>query len=562
MRGRFALFARHKRGNVAIITGLAATPLLMMAGAAIDYARAGLARDKLQSATDSATIARTGDAKKGTSMSTIGAQIKAQVIAQTGDANVTLVNDPTMNGTTMCVDTRSTSPNAFMNILRVNTVAIGAHSCTSFNLDSFEIAIVVDNSGSMANSALNGQTKMQAAITAANNLVTTMSATPPASPRTAFSLVPFANTVNVGNANASKPFMDTTGKSSFHWKSFQMPVGAPWLPTSKFQLNTLVGSGWYGCVEERPAPYMTSDTAANSAISWDTLYVPFLYPDENDGNQYSLVDYLDDNGGSCNTNDIYYQADRNNTTLKDGQSKVCKYKNGVKKSGNSLFGNGYPLGPNVTCNVDALTPLTTQTSTITTAINNMSPAGDTNIMSGVMWGWRTISPNGPFNAAAAGGGATGLQVAKPYNFTNAVGGRNHKVIVLLTDGDNHWGGQAGDSAIYGYDNNKSAYNAFGFFKENRIGGSANPTTSANAQSQMNAITLEACTNAKAAGIEIYTVGITASDGISATGQSLLQSCATPDQTGEKHAYVATDGAALIDAFEQIAKNMSTLRLSQ
>ena len=555
----FRGFPKEDGGNIAVIMALTITPAIMMIGGAVDYSRAAAASSRLQAATDSATLTRTADAKNGTSMSTIGSQIKAQVIAQTNDPNVTMPADPTLSsdGTTMCADTTSSSKNLFLSFLRMNTLPISAHSCTGFNLDSFEIAIVVDNSGSMGNSALNGQTKMQAAITAANNLVTAMSQTPAAAPRTAFSVVPFSNLVNVGNSNASKPFMDTTGKSSIHWKSFQMPASAPWLPTSKFQLNTLVGSGWYGCVEERPPPYMTSDTAANSSISWNTLYVPFLYPDENDSNANSLADYLDDNGGSCNSNDVYYQADRNNTTLKDGQSKVCKYKNGVKKSGNSLFGNGYPLGPNVTCTVDALTPLTTDTTVVTNAINGMSAVNDTNIMTGVMWGWRTISPNGPFNASASNA-SIGTQSAKSYSYTNAVGGRNHKTIVLLTDGDNHWTGQSGDGGSVTSDNNKSSYGAFGFFAENRIGGSANPTTASNAYSQMNAITLEACTNAKAAGVEIYTVGITASDGISSAGQSLLQNCSS----GTGYYYVAADGSELIAAFQKIAKSMSALRISK
>lgn len=556
----FARYARHDGGNVAMILGLSMLPLALAVGGTVDYSRASMARDQLQAATDSATINRTLDAKNGVSMSTIGTQIKAQVIAQTGDPNVTLPNDPTLSsdGTTMCVDTSSYSPNAFMKIVRIATVPIAAHSCTSFNLDTFEIAIVIDNSGSMANSALNGQTKMQAAISSAKSLVATMSATPAAAPRTAFSIIPFSNLVNVGNANATKPFMDVNGKSSIHFKSFQMPVTAPWLPTSKFQMNTLVGSGWYGCVEERPVPYMTTDIAATTAIP-DTLYVPFFYPDENDANSGSIADYLDDNGGSCTSNDVYYKADQNNTTLKDGQSKVCKYKNGVKKSGNSLFGNGYPLGPNVTCTANALTPLTTDTSAVNSAIDAMVATNDTNIMVGVMWGWRTISPNGPFNASA-GANALGPQVARPYNYTSPSGGKNHKTVVLLTDGDNDWVGMSGNTV--GSDNNKSSYGAFGFFAENRIRGAAQPTTPSNAYAQLNAITLEACTNAKTAGIEIYTVGLTASDGISAAGQSLLQSCATTDKPGEQHAYVAADGTQLTAAFQKIATSMSSLRVSR
>lgn len=556
------LIARNFRiaqdGSVAVIMALALLPLLVMVGSTIDYARAAAAQEKLQSATDAATLNRTQDAKNGVSMSTIGTKLRAEVIAQTGDQNVTLPNDPTFSSTTMtmCSETRSVSRNVFLGILRLQSIPIAGHSCSSFNMDSFEIAIVVDNSGSMGNSALNGQTKMQAAIQAANNLVSTLTATPVAAPRTAFSVVPFSSSVNVGNSNQSKPFIDSAGKSSIHFKSFQRPAGAPWLPTSKFDLITGVGSGWYGCVEERPAPYMTSDTAANSATSYDTLYVPFMYPDENDSNPGSIADYIDDGGGSCNGNDTYYLADRNNTALRDGQSKVCKYKGGSKKIGNTLFGEGFPLGPNVTCTSKALTPLTTQTTTVTNAINAMAPIGDTNIMSGIMWGWRTISPNGPFNADASTN-PVGPQIAKSYGYVNTSGGKNHKTIVLLTDGDNHWGGQSGDPAAYGYDNNKSAYNAFGFFAENRIGGSANPTTASNAYTQLNSITLEACTNAKNAGVEIYTVGFTATDGISTAGQNLLTNCSS----GVGYNFIAADGNALISVFQTIANSMTALRLS-
>lgn len=547
---------RDTSGNIAVIFALALLPMLLLVGSVIDYSRAMTAQEKLQSATDAATLTRTQDAKNGTSMASIGSQIKAQVVAQTGDANVTLPSNPTMSTTTMCAETRSTSRNVFMNILKMTSIPIAGHSCTSFNMDSFEIAIVVDNSGSMGNSAGNGQTKMDAAIQAANNLVTTMTNTPASAPRTAFSVVPFSATVNVGKTNSLKSWMDSTGKSSIHFKSFQMPAGAPWLPTNKYQMNSGVGSGWYGCVEERPSPYMTTDDAAKSSTSYDTLYVPFLYPDESDANSNSISDYLSDTGGSCNTNDVYDKADKNNTTLKDGQSKVCKYNGGTKKLGNTSFGEGFPLGPNVTCTAKALTPLTTQTSNVTSAINAMAALGDTNIMTGVMWGWRTLSPNGPYNADA-GTDPVGPQVAKAYGYTNASGGKNHKVIVLLTDGDNHWGGQASDGSAYSSDNNKSTYSAFGYFSENRIGGSSNPTTAANAYAQMNQVTLDACTHAKAAGIEIYTVGFTATDGISAAGQSLLQSCSS----GSGYYFIAADGNSLITVFQTIANSMTALRLS-
>src|SRR2546430_10778318 len=58
------------------------------------------------------------------------------------------------------------------------------------------------------------------------------------------------------------------------------------------------------------------------------------------------------------------------------------------------------------------------------------------------------------------------------------------------------------------------------------------------------LTLEACTNAKAQGIVVHTVGFTvSSDPIDAQGETPLQNCATD----AAHAYIATDASPLADA---------------
>jgi hypothetical protein len=69
--------------------------------------------------------------------------------------------------------------------------------------------------------------------------------------------------------------------------------------------------------------------------------------------------------------------------------------------------------------------------------------------------------------------------------------------------------------------------------------------------------LQACTNAKAKGIIIYTVGFSvSSDPIDTQGQNLLQACATD----KAHAFIANDGNSLVDAFNQIGIGMGKLRI--
>ncbi len=555
-RRKSAGFASDRSGNVSVIFGLSFLPMVLFVGAAIDYSQSAALKEKLQIATDSALLASAKDAHSGVNLAQLNTDIQQYLGALTPGAQV--VGQPTVSSdqTAVCVSTQAFYQTTFMRIAGQDQITVGAYSCTKFNIDTFEIALVMDNSGSMADSALNGQTKMQATVTAANTLVTTMNQVA-STGSISYSLVPFSAAVNIGTGYANASFMDTQGKSSIHWQNMIVSnkafTATTWVPQSRFDLFNLMAAqlssdGWGGCVEERPAPYTTSDTAAASSIP-DTLFVPFLSPDENDSNNNALNDYLGDSGGSvCTTKstDPYTVADKNNGRG-DGQTKVCKYKSQKPSTGSSGLGSvaqGFGLGPNLNCTSQPLTTLTNNTTTITNSIKAMKAVGDTNLLAGVMWGWRTISPNGPFNTQPTS--TSGPQNAKPYNYVSSSGAVNHKIIVLMTDGMNNWASASSDP-------NKGSYSSLGYYANNRLGS----TTASNARSLMDAATLQACTNAKSAGLVIYTVGFTASDGIDSEGQSVLQNCAT----SPSYAFIAANGTQLQAAFQAIADSMSNLRLS-
>ncbi|MBE7249235.1 MAG: hypothetical protein INR63_30220 [Actinomycetospora chiangmaiensis] len=333
---------------------------------------------------------------------------------------------------------------------------------------------------------------------------------------------------------------------------FRLPAGGSgtWVPASKFDLFAQMGVAWQGCVEERPAPYTTTDTPAQ-ASNPDTLFVPYLWPDEEAAGQSAgrtaLNGYFAGTGGACAP--VYAQADAPgsttpvtnvvaNTLRGDTQTMVCKYRQAPVSAASGFSGAGgnrLPAGPNLLCQSRPLTLLTTESATLNAAVNAMTPDGDTNLVGGFMWAWRTISPNGPFAGVPGSGGRT----PAPYGSTN-------KVIILMTDGFNHWANAP--AAING-----SAYSSFGYFANGRLGA----TTASNYRNLMDGATLSACANAKAAGVQVFTVGFsTPSDPIDATGLDLLQSCAS--QPGM--AYVAPDGAALVAAFGEIAGRLGGLRL--
>jgi hypothetical protein len=114
----------------------------------------------------------------------------------------------------------------------------------------------------------------------------------------------------------------------------------------------------------------------------------------------------------------------------------------------------------------------------------------------------------------------------------------------MTDGENNHQAAA--------NHNKSIYHAFGYASNGRLGSTA---TSSALIGQMNSKTRAACENAKAAGINVYTIAFRLES--DANTRALLASCAT----SAAEAYAASNGAALVQAFEAIAREIAKLRIA-
>jgi hypothetical protein len=276
-----------------------------------------------------------------------------------------------------------------------------------------------------------------------------------------------------------------------------------------------------------------------STSDGDSYFVPQFAPDEpgsRGASDYSFTlnnkkyewdypnSYISDNPSTCTT------AERTTTQQYDkAQSKLCKYRN------HPTIDLSSGRGPNYMCDAKALTRLTSNQTTVTGAINEMSAGGNTNLLEGFMWGWRTISPNVPFADGRTYGDA-----------------ENKKIIVLMTDGVNAWNSQN--------NHNGSVYSPFGYYRNKRLSTTA-PTQAQQARAQIDAAVLDACEKAKAKphDIQVYTVGFsTPQDPIDQGGMAILKQCATSPQM----AYVAKDADTIIDVFNEIARNIGGLRLAQ
>lgn len=599
-------FRCDRGGQIGITFGLAAIPLILVVGAAIDYSRGVSQRSNLQQASDATVLAMVHTNLSSTSTTaTLSGPTQTYLTGALNGAQLANLS-LTGNNSTLCIQTTFALPTSLMAIANIKTMNVGASSCaTSASGGTSEVAVAVDNSGSMADSA-GGQSKMDALKIAAQKLVDILNPSGTANPTISISLVPFTALVNVGpDTNAF--FLDKQGKSSIHWQNFHRPppvlLLAPFYPTSKLDLFSALSPkvAWGGCVEERPVPYITTDTAASTATP-DSMFVPFLSPDDpgdtNNGNgcffispltkavstscyvppagsgllnsHYFYNSYLNDLGAAnlsaaCLLNPLSATYDalvsplappdgQPNVYPLGGETMVCKYNGGKVVS--TQVSTNVVTGPNYLCSSQQLTPLTTDRSVLTSAISTMQAGGSTNLATGFMWAWRTISPLvNPFPVASQA--TIGQQNPKSYTPTTP----NQKIIILMTDGTNSWTSNT-------YSPWLSTFEAFGYYANNRIAsyGDCNalgttvatddPTT---ARCQLDNVTLEACTNAKKANIVVYTIGFsTVASPIDAQGLKLLKSCASTDG----NFFQASDSAGIVAAFQQIGQNIKGLRLTQ
>jgi hypothetical protein len=177
-------------------------------------------------------------------------------------------------------------------------------------------------------------------------------------------------------------------------------------------------------------------------------------------------------------------------------------------------------------------------------INAMAASGGTNITEGSIWGWHVLSPNSPF---ASKGGAYSQATTK--------------ALIIMTDGENttYPSGYTGITNI----NNDTYYSAYAFPYNQRLG--SNSTDQATLEAVMNQRLQNkdgisnVCTNAKAAGVTVYTIGVDVADTSDPTGNTtLLTDCAT--EAGD--AYFPNSVDDLKQAFVNIATQLAALRIAE
>ena len=244
MQAKLSRFRSDIRANVALLFSLAALPVFGVVGAAVDYTRASRVEAQIQAALDSASLAVAKDARTLSASGLQDAANRAFAGNFKPPADLTLGTlGVTRDGNTIRLAVSGSLQTTIAATLGVSSMPVSVVSQTSWNEPKIEIALVLDNTGSMAWSG-----KMAALKTAALDLIAELEATRVSTDQVKIGVVPFATQVNIGAAYRNETWMrfDGTGIDSA-------------LVTTK--------SGWTGCLTDRDQPADTTDAAPTSSAT-------------------------------------------------------------------------------------------------------------------------------------------------------------------------------------------------------------------------------------------------------------------------------------------------------
>lgn len=532
-----ARFARARNGNIAAMFAIAVVPILSFVGVAVDYSRMNSARSAMQGAMDSAVLMVAKDIAAGTITSD---QVTAKTTSyfkalytnsDAGSATVAASYNPTdTSGSTITASGSSSISTQFMKIVGFPTIAFDTRSTATWGTSRMRVALVLDVTGSMLD-----DNKMPNMISAAQDMVDTLSKFNKNDGDIYISLVPFAKDVNVGAGTAAANY--TTGWAAWeaepasiktnkpdNWKNYGPGAKCPFTSSAHgfvcastavngSATTSTVPSGGIICpgLDRTSANYYNGCYSSTQTSGTTTLQIC-------NGKNCDCSDGIGGNGSSCSCSGSGSGKSCSETLRNYSHTWVVNDHNTwngcvLDRDQNNDTKNTAPLlGDNSTLFYveqwsscpNAIVPMSNSWSTLKTKIGNLVPDGNTNQSIGLAWGWLTLGTSAPFPAPVKDSRYT----YKDY-------------IVLLSDGQNtqnRWYNNAAD---------------------------------------IDARQAILCQNVKDAGVTIYTIQINTGTGKNKDPESaVLKNCAT-----EKFQQI-TVANQTSDAFKEITNDLARLRVSK
>ena len=165
MRALIASFCQDKRGNVAIMTGIAALPMMAAVGCVIDYTMASMVKAKLQAAADAAALATvstnspvvaaaksTGNVSTGQTYANNFFKADVTAIANSTNMNISSAATVSLSGQTLTAQVTYTAqiPTFFTSLIGYKNIPVAGTSTASYSLPLYiDFYLMLDVSGSM-----------------------------------------------------------------------------------------------------------------------------------------------------------------------------------------------------------------------------------------------------------------------------------------------------------------------------------------------------------------------------------------------------------------------------
>jgi Flp pilus assembly protein TadG len=335
-------FCSNQSGNIAIIFALSIIPLFGAMGAAVDYSMANAARTAMQASLDATAIALSRMMPlTQAQMNSIGNQFFFGNLGHSPLGNITVTY--TSGTGSLTLNASGTYNTGLASVLKLvggpTSLTVGANAQVKWGNSRLRVALVLDNTGSMADSG-----KISALKTATTNLLSQLQNAVVNAGDVYVSIIPFVKDVAVDPSNYNQSWIDWTD-----WDA-----------------NNTCGGGGRGGGGRDGA-------------------------DGGDGGGGG-------GGGSTPCNHNTWNGcitDRGNS----GAPSSGNYDTNVVAPNTGITASLFPAEQYGSCPKPVM-GLNYNWSAMNSLVNNMSPNGNTNQAIGLAWGWLSLAGGGPFTVPA------------------------------------------------------------------------------------------------------------------------------------------------------------------
>jgi Flp pilus assembly protein TadG len=502
---------KDKRGNFATMAIFGFPVMFASVALSLDVMNALRLKTELQNANDTAVLFATRsyqEKKVVPSTAEVKAFLEGNFKPST-PANVVVNFDPLTN--VMTLTSEASAKPMMLNYFNVASTKVAVVSKAKLGVSGIlEFSLALDTTWSM-----NDDSKMAGLKVAAKQFVKLLMDKKDQGADVKGAIVPFANYVNVGLSRRLEPWMNVPADidtrvttTKFRWVND---------PATKRNCVTSTKPGYNINHPAEPASCWYED-GFQKCWSGSAAWTEWVPPKTSTKCQYDKM------------KEFYTETTGEFKEWKGCVSSRAYPDNIVDAYG----GKKFPGILDTTCTSELL-PLTSSRSALNSKIDGLTPAGDTYVPDGIMWGTRTLTNAAPFIEG---------KVADPN------GAPLRKALVIMTDGQNSLQPTEDWRSPSMSANNKVHE---GNWQESPAG-SGNWVLMPAALADT--YTIEACNAAKAEGIDVYTISF--GSAVPNSVKDLLRACASKP-TFFTH---AADSAGLSQAFNMIADDLLAVRLTQ